>query len=195
MQTHRYNGFWLVHKALRAAVYATAIQLQQTDFEHEEEVHSCFQQVNEVLHLFSSHSAVEDRFILPLIQSHHPVLYGDLISEHDHDDFLVEEIRMATENFFRVPVMERMEIATQLHYSFYAFAAFNLTHMNKEELLLNKILWQHYSDEEIISLNRHISLQTGEAARLKLAAWLHKGCGRREWAGWQSTPQSQDEAV
>ena len=57
----RYNTFYQVHKALRAMLYETAIQLQQTDFNNEDQAVSLLNNIASVIDLFDKHAYNEDR--------------------------------------------------------------------------------------------------------------------------------------
>jgi hemerythrin-like domain-containing protein len=68
----RYNIFKLIHKGLRASLYQTALQLQQTDFLSEEETEAAINSVNEIVMLFEGHADKEDNYILPAIEDYEP---------------------------------------------------------------------------------------------------------------------------
>jgi hypothetical protein len=63
----RYNGFNLIHKGLRALLYHTGLQLQQTDFTVEDETEAAVNRVKEAIMLFEGHAHKEDNLILPAI--------------------------------------------------------------------------------------------------------------------------------
>jgi len=70
----RYNGFTLIHKALRALLYDAALTLQQTYFADIEEAEPAIEKVETVLFLFERHAHHEDRFVLPAIVTYEPRL-------------------------------------------------------------------------------------------------------------------------
>lgn len=67
----RYNIFYQVHKGLRAMLYETAIQLQQTDFSNADEAGNIIR-IKEVVELFDKHAHSEDNNILNAIESLKP---------------------------------------------------------------------------------------------------------------------------
>jgi len=54
----RYNSFNIIHKGLRAALYQTALQLQQTDFIEEDQAEEALGKVKEIVMLFEGHAQV-----------------------------------------------------------------------------------------------------------------------------------------
>ncbi len=68
----RVNIFNQIHKGLRAALYDTAISLQQADFTSEAEAEEVLSKIKEVVMLFDEHAHKEDTYILPAILQFEP---------------------------------------------------------------------------------------------------------------------------
>jgi chromosome condensin MukBEF ATPase and DNA-binding subunit MukB len=87
----RYNSFNIIHKGLRAALYQTALQLQQTDFTEDQQAEEALNKVREIVMLFEGHAHKEDNFVLPMINEYEPSVVASFNSEHEEDDKLGKE--------------------------------------------------------------------------------------------------------
>lgn len=155
MRQLRYNIFNLIHKSLRATLYETATVIQQTDFHNREKALPVIQRLEMVLDAFDKHAEHEDRFILPAVERYAGPLVEELESEHVVDHALAESLRIAIEDWKKTnDEAEMIALGRSIFYDFNAFIAFNLTHMNKEEEKLNAVLWEYYTDPEIIQITQ-----------------------------------------
>src|SRR5215217_767739 len=93
----RYNSFNLIHKGLRAALYQTGLQLQQTDFTVADETEQTVNKVKEVIMLFDGHAHKEDHYILPAIVEYEPSVVAAFESEHIEDIKLGEQLHVCIE--------------------------------------------------------------------------------------------------
>ena len=66
----RYNTFYQVHKALRAMLYETAIEVQQTDFNNEDQAVSLLNNIALVIDLFDKHAYNEDHYVFAAVQEY-----------------------------------------------------------------------------------------------------------------------------
>src|SRR4029079_3356154 len=93
----RYNSFNIIHKGLRAALYQTALQLQQTDFTESDQIADAINKVREVVLLFEGHAHKEDHFVLPLINEYEPSVVATFNAEHQKDEQLGVELEGAVQ--------------------------------------------------------------------------------------------------
>ena len=70
----RFNIFNQIHKALRAMLYDTSLNLQQTYFADADEAGAAVEKVNQVIDIFEEHAASEDHFVFPAIDKYEPSL-------------------------------------------------------------------------------------------------------------------------
>jgi len=181
----RYNSFNIIHKGLRAALYQTALQLQQTDFTEEELSEEALNKVKEIVLLFEGHAHKEDNFILPMINEYEPSVVATFNAEHEEDEKLGFELNAAVEKVAESEtLLEKMISGRELTESFVRFMVFNLEHMAKEEDIINKILWRYYSDDEIKAVASQISKNTPPWMQDFYAKWMLRGINDAEAAGW-----------
>jgi len=180
----RYNSFNVIHKGLRAALYQTALQLQQTDFTEEDQTEDVLNKVREVVMLFDGHAHKEDHFILPMINEYEPSVVAKFASEHEEDEKLANELNNAVEIVDIATSAEKPVAARLLTESFVRFMVFNLEHMAREEEILNKILWRYYSDDEIKAVASQISQNTAPWVQDFYAKWMLRGINNSEAVAW-----------
>jgi hypothetical protein len=183
----RYNVFQQIHKGLRAVLYDTSMALQQTDFETATEPSHALSRLIETLDFFDGHGHHENNHIFCLLDEHAPELVAEMEAEHEKDHELSKELRKLVASFSNTTTAEEKYLSgTQICHSFNAFIAFNLTHMHKEETVINEALWTHYTDEEIIQANRLLvsNLRTDE---MDLSAlWMIRSGSNKELVKWLS---------
>lgn len=185
MQQARYNGFLMIHKALRAMLMDTTLELQHTNFLDAEKTSKTLQKLETVIASFELHAHHEDTIILPLIQEQSPEIYRQFEEEHETDHELGERLQTAIEALkTKADATRRLLLGSKILYAFYDFVAFNFSHMNKEETVLNEVLWKHFSDEELLKVNMKI-VQSNTPAQMQTAAyWMLKGCSNEEISQW-----------
>jgi len=181
----RHNVFYQIHKGLRAALYHTALHLQQTDFGIAEETETAVAAVREVIMLFDEHAHKEDRFILSALTAFEPSVVDAFEQEHVTDLALSFQLN-STMN--ELELAEDPEAGTaiggRLVQQFNEFIAFNLQHMAKEEDVLNKLLWRFFEDAEIAGIHQSILQATPPWMMDFYAKWMLRGINVPETTGW-----------
>ena len=193
----RYDIFLLIHKGLRAALYQTALQLQQTDFTELEETEEALNKVKEIVMLFDGHAHKEDRFILPAVNSFEPSVVATFEAEHAKDEALGRQLHICIENVEKADsLLEQLIAGRELTEAFVSFTVFNLQHMAREEDILNRILWRYYSDDEIKAIGRELAKSVEPWIQDFYATWMLRGVSNNEAAGWmQAVEKGMPEIV
>lgn len=181
----RYNSFNIIHKGLRAALYQTALQLQQTDFTEGDQSEEALNKVKEIVMLFEGHAHKEDHFVLPMINEYEPSVVAAFNGEHEEDEKLGKELNKAVEKVANSStVIEKIVSGRELTESFVRFMVFNLNHMAKEEDIINKILWRYYSDDEIKAVVGKISKADPPWIHEFYVTWMIRGINNAEAIAW-----------
>ncbi len=183
MNDSRYNSFLLIHKGLRTLLYETSTQLQQADLSDPQ--CDVVDQIEKVLYLFEGHAHGEDKFYNGPLMDKDARISSMFMKEHEEDHRLgevmtdlVDQWRNSSDNNARA-VTGRI-----LLYAFYEFIAFNLYHMNKEELELNQVLWSHYTDEEIKATEHTMVQQIAPEKMIQYAKWIIRGNNDEDLYQW-----------
>jgi len=185
MEKTRYNLFNLIHKGLRLMMYDTAAQLQRTDFASPETTRPVINQLEVLLTYFEGHADHEDSVVLPYVQRHDPVLVDDFEKQHVEDHRLGAELTHAIEQWRNEKnTQTRRAAGRRIVYAFNTFIAFNLDHMNKEEHLLNEVLWKHYSDTELKGITQQIIQRIDIETLTALSRWMMRAVSKDEVMDW-----------
>jgi len=181
----RYNIFYQIHKGLREMLYQTASRLQQTDFTNATETEPLIAQMNSVLDLFDKHAATEDHFILPAIATNEPSVTTLFEEEHVQDHALSDKLRSVLKGLqVAATDQDKNTWGTVLRPVFVDFVVFNLTHMAKEEEVLNKLLWRYYSDEDLQGITQQILAYQPPATLQLYSSWMMRGLSNYEITVW-----------
>lgn len=185
MYLNRLNVFNQIHKGLRALLYDVALQIQQTDFTAKEGTQELVKEIEQVVHLFDEHAENEDSYILPMIGKYNPQLIESFENEHEEDHRLSQQLLTDINTWWNAANdWEKQKAGTEIFYHFNEFVAFNLYHMNREEKLLNEVLWTNYTDGEILAVEHEIVANIPPATLAVESRWMMKGMNNPEIIGW-----------
>lgn len=181
----RFNSFNMIHKALRALLYDTALSLQQTYFADIEEAETALEKVELVISQFDQHALHEDTYVLPAIKALNPSLVAAFEGEHEEDHALGERLKHLV-NMFRDTNSgeERLVCGSALTQAFREFMIFNLEHMAKEEMEINKVLWENYTDAQLMDINARIVASIPEEEKVISSKWMMRGVNKAEAISW-----------
>jgi hypothetical protein len=192
----RFNIFNQVHKGLRAALYDTALQLQQADFTSASESESALEKVKEVVMLFDEHAHKEDTFVLPAILQYEPSVVDAFEQEHVADLALARKLSEAVkQSDSLLKAGDREAAGRKLNVIFVEFLAFNLKHMAKEEDIINNLLWRYYTDGEILQIQNRIVESTKPWHQDFFSKWMLRGINNAEAAAWFLAVQRTAPAI
>ncbi|HUC81700.1 MAG TPA: hemerythrin domain-containing protein [Flavisolibacter sp.] len=181
----RYNIFFPVHKGLRALLFETAIQLQQTSFLDAVETAQAIDQVKTVIALFESHAHKEDSFVFPAIAAWEPSVVAAFEAEHDEDHALGESLQnWLTAMTYAAAPSAKQTIGEKLTAAYLRFMVFNLCHMAKEEEAINPILWRYYSDSELHDITLKIMKAVPQPEMADFSRWMVRGLNTTEILHW-----------
>jgi hypothetical protein len=181
----RYNGFTLIHKALRALLYDTALTLQQTYFADIDEAEPAIEKVETVLFLFERHAHHEDTFLLPAVATYEPRLVDEFENEHDENIMLGNRLKNLLNIYRNIYFTEeRVVCGGAINKAFVEFMVFNLEHMAKEEILLNQALWKHYTDEQLVELNQKLVATIPAEEKAIAFKWMMRGINYFDAVNW-----------
>ena len=185
MEQERYNLFNLIHKGLRHVLYDVAVKIQRTDFGSTSESFETISRLEVLIDYFDGHAEAEDTFILPALHRYDPVLVDDFEKQHVEDHRLgdllgdiILSIKAEESN------SNRIHLGQKLLHAYHEFVAFNLYHMNKEEDVLNKVLWQNFTDHELQAITQQIIQSIKPQKLMALNRWMMRSINISEATGW-----------
>jgi Hemerythrin HHE cation binding domain len=185
MEIKRYNSFYLIHKALRAMMYDAAIAIQETDFTKPDEAKQALNKIRSVIITFDEHADHEDEFVMPAIEKFDAKTVKEFEDEHVTDRNLGKDIMDEITNYNSAKSDdERKESWLKIFYLFNEFMGFNLYHMNKEEDILNKILWTNLTDGEILEIEGRLVKSIPPEKMMVSIEWMMRGCSNNDIIGF-----------
>jgi len=168
-------------------LYHTALTLQHTDFTNDEQNGQVISLLEEVVLLFEGHAHTEDTIVFPMLNGVAPELVAEFEKQHVRDHQLGEELERAIDQLKTAGSdVEKNGAGIQLQLAFTEFLAFNLSHMNGEETIINEKLWAHYTDAELMAIPQKVVANVSPEKNAKYGYWMLKGLSQNEIIGWYS---------
>lgn len=153
----RYNLLNPIHKALKAICYDTALTIQQTSFQDEDETAATVAKVQQTLALLDMHIHHETDFIHPLIQNYNIDLHRHLQQMHLESSSFAEKVTLSLQALAGPATREAMiNQGKSVSESFESLLVFNLILFMKEENVLNEMLWGNCTDEALKAVEQQI---------------------------------------
>jgi hypothetical protein len=181
----RYNIFKQAYHGLRAALYATAVSLQRTDFINPVEAAASLEKMNETLSLFLTSSLIENQIILPVVKQYEKVVAQSVEEERSKECTMSKKLKGLVDLYNRTSLpAEKSEISHLIIHTFAQFTAFVLTHLEKKEEQLNKVLLHHFNDKEIQQLKRMIVGRMSPGEIITWGKWIICGLNNAEVVTW-----------
>lgn len=183
----RYNTFRLIHRGLRAMLYAVSLKIQQTDLSSDIDGSSVIDEIQLLISLFETHAHSEDTYYNEPLEKLKPEVASIFEKEHKEDHRLGNELSVIIASWKAATDDRSRFIAGQeLFYSFNEYIAFNLYHMNKEEIMLNEVMWSVYSDEQIAGFEQKAVQNIPPDKMSEYCKWILRGNNNQDIANWIS---------
>jgi hypothetical protein len=196
MRHSRYNPFNMIHKGLRALLYETALKIQRTDFACDQEVHDTFEQVRTALWIFKGHIRIEKEEVYAKLYKLVPFMVQALEKEHEKHEKINQELLYAMEGYWNAKTLpSKISAGQNILMVFNEFVSFHLLHMNRQETVVNDLLWENYSDIQLIRIVRSIAEKIPTKRNEQYNRWILKGLALHEVIVWLKTIRFGSTAV
>lgn len=181
----RYNPFYQIHQGLRAMLYHCSLQLQHTDFTDDSAAAETIASLKDLIWLFEGHAHTEDTKVFSLIHTKAPEVIEDFEKQHDKDHILAAHLQGCIEQYeVAVKNSDKVFAGRQLQFSLAEFTAFNLSHMNMEEVIIRDLLWKYYSDDQLHAVTMDIVGSLPPEKNARYSYWMLKGLATHEIIDW-----------
>lgn len=141
------------HKALRKTMAAFLVLAGQTNFKNEKAIEKLKNAGNEMFFLLTSHAETEDKIILNALEDKIPGA-----SEHDKQDHIkIHQLQHELEvqlNSLKTTVSENE--AHNFYLGFASFFSLYLEHIDEEETVTQKLIWENFLTEEQMAIRTAI---------------------------------------
>jgi len=150
-----------VHKGLRWALTTLLGRMGATDFAAGAKVPELLDDLDGVLYLCASHVEHEERHLHPAIERRCPGRTADLAAEHRTHDRDMAELRALAQALVTGPATSWPATGRALYLRFSRFVADTLDHMLEEELVVEPLLEQLYTQKELEALHHELLASIG----------------------------------
>ncbi|MCB9904387.1 MAG: hemerythrin domain-containing protein [Planctomycetes bacterium] len=165
---NRIDLYTTIHKGVRRTLFETTLTVASTDFSSVRESTGACQSVREMLDFLEEHAAHEDEAILPELADCAPELLADLRAEHSKLDGLQREVLAIVERLSDASEAERIALGQRLELRLGRLVAAHLNHLCVEETEVNRMLWAHRTDEQLLAVQDRI---VSSIPLARLAEW------------------------
>lgn len=152
-QEQRYNIFKRTHKGLRSMLFDAGARIQQTDFTKGKEANAAIDIAKQTTRSFLYHLSKEDNILYHSVILYAPYIIAMIEQTNAKDENLAKSVDSIIEGYKGLSTKNEMiSFGIQLQGIFFEFTAAVLQHMNKEETVVNELLWSNYTDEQLVAL-------------------------------------------
>ena len=152
-QEQRYNIFKKTHKGLRGMLFDAGARIQQTDFTKAKHADAAIDIVKQTTRSFLYHLSKEDNVLYLSVVLYAPYIVAMIEQTNAKDEKLARSIDQIIDNYKNLDTKNEMiSFGLQLQAAFFEFTAAVLQHMNKEETVINELLWSNYTDKQLVAL-------------------------------------------
>lgn len=147
MKKERVNIYGFPHKGLRNGLGKLSLSLSNLNVNDPEEVKTTVQLARELSELLELHLNSEEEFVCPPLEAKVPGSTAHNHEDHEAMKALEHEMAAATEDLEKNPSIPAQEKAYQ---SVNLFIREYFRHMKEEESDMNTIIWENFTDEDIL---------------------------------------------
>ena len=182
----RYNLF-RIHKGLRALLYDTALQLQKTTFTDFEQSDAALENIYLAIEFIETHVNLEEAYIFSLLAKYEKAKIIAFSRQQQESLRLAQEIKKISRIFqYTDSDSERRIAGSALSNAYMQFMISQLNLMSHQEMEINHLLWYHFNDARLVSMEQQILAALSPAEMLVYSKWMVKGLADNEMIEWLS---------
>jgi hypothetical protein len=161
-----------IHKALRALMADTLLNLGRADADDALELAEATQRVMQLLDFCRAHLHHENEFVHAAIEARAPGASGQIAHEHrEHEEEIGRLAAQATALLDAEPPA-RADGTLALYRGLALFIAHNFEHMHVEETAHNAVLWARYTDAELMEIHNALVASIPPEEMMFTLRWL-----------------------
>ena len=184
-QEQRYNIFRRTHKGLRSMLFDAGAKIQQTDFTKSKQATAAIEAIKQLTRSFLYHLSKEDKIIYHSVVLYAPYIVAMIEQTNLKDQALAESIdNLIDQQREQDTKKDKIAFGLQLQAVFFEFTAAILQHMNKEETVINEILWSNYTDRQLIVMEVEMMKQATSSDCTWYTGKILKELSNREILVW-----------
>ena len=157
MTEQRYPIYRPIHKAMRHILFSTSPQVGLADFTDDAVTQECLADLYRTIGFLREHREYEDTHIHAALERKLPGITARFTEDHEEDEQLIAEIEQLGTRIKNTGEAQRVALGIELHERFNAYVGMYLGHLYREETELQKVLWDNFTDSELIAIRAAIA--------------------------------------
>lgn len=134
-------------------LFDAGAKIQQTEFTKAKQVEAAIEVAKQTTRSFLYHVNKEDSVLFHSVVLYAPYIIAMIEQANKKDEELALAVDQSTEGYKSLTTKHEMTaFGIQLQAVFFEFTAAVLQHMNKEETVINELLWSNYTDKQLVAL-------------------------------------------
>lgn len=170
--TPRVDLYAGIHKALRALMADTLLDLGRMDVDDDLERAQTTQRMMRLLEMCRSHLQHENDFLHAALEARAPGASEAIAHEHVQHEAAIAELATAVTQLLSAVPSARAASALSLYRQLALFIAHNFEHMHVEETAHNAVLWARYTDAELIDIHQALVASIPPEEMMFVMRWL-----------------------
>jgi hypothetical protein len=179
----RFNLYTQIHKALRALMCETLLEVGRADPTDSRDVEQALAAVRTLLDIARGHLHHEDAFIHPALEEARPGSSSETQRDHAHHIESFAALEATARTVERGADAERAQALLRLYRQLALFIAENFEHMHVEETENHAVLADCYSDDELHALEGRLVAAIPPAELMAVLSWMIPSVSAPERAG------------
>jgi hypothetical protein len=168
----RVDLYRLIHKGLRAYMCDTLTMLGRTDFADAEASKTALMQVQTLLHFCRNHLKHENEHLHRVIELRAPHATRQIQDDHAGHESSIAALEVDVAKVETAVGVAREAAGLELYHHLGVFVAENFIHMLAEERDVNAILWQYFSDAELVEIHHGILASLSPVESFEAMRWM-----------------------
>lgn len=152
----RFDIYGLIHKAQRKYLFDLSSLIAKADPLDTKQIHEIEEKVAFIVRHLQEHAENEHTFIHPLLKA---IDSADAVLDEQHDDL--------EQKLDHLLASSKARDLKKLYVALNNFIATYLEHLALEESLQESVLWQHYTDAQILEAMKKFLASKSQEALLK----------------------------
>ncbi len=168
MTEQRFPVYRPIHKAMRHILFSTSRQVGLADFTDGAVTQECLADLDRTIGFLREHKGYEEAHIHRPLETKLPGVSARFAEDHEEDELLIAEIEQLGARIRNAGEAQRVVMGIELHERFNAYVGRYLGHLYREETELQKVLWDNFTDAELIAIRAAIfrDIPTGRRGEL-----------------------------
>jgi len=157
MRRERYNIYEKAHSKLRTQLLDAGLVVQATDFGKKAEANYAFDKINETNSTIHQYLGQVKEILEAII-----TIAPYIVMELEKGNSSIKELVIKTDNIRdkycqAYTISLKKKIGNEIQQLFFELTAASLKMMNREDMIVNDLLWTNYTDTEIQQLEKSIT--------------------------------------